>query len=145
MEKWLQYSLVALIFICMIDISKKYVLSRNKIDSDTLVIVSTIVVGIFGIIHYCCSPKNNIKFHNDYKTIICIFMISIFIYAFSICFTRAMKLSTDVTMPVIVISLSTIFTYFISICFLKHTKFNYKILIGILFIVCGICIISIYH
>lgn len=145
MEKWLKYALVALFFICLIDISKKYVLSRNKIDSDSLVIVSTVIVGIFGLIHFCCSSKDNMKFHNDYTTIIGIIIISILIYMFSICFTRAMKLSNDVTMPVLVISLSTIFTYFISILVLKHTKFNYKIFFGLLLIVTGICIISIYR
>ena len=145
MKKWLLYSIFALILVCGIDLGKKYILDLKLIDSDSLVIYTTVLVGFIGLIHFFLNDKCKKVSNCNIKTLIYILIVSCFIYGFSIIFTRSMDLAKDVTFPIIIISLSSIIIYLISsVFFEKSPEFDPRILFGIFITVIGLGIVSYY-
>ena len=145
MKVWLFYSIIALAFVCITDLSKKYILDEKMIDPDNLVIYISLVIGFIAILHLLFDKKcNNPK---KYKPMVLFYivLIAFCIHAFNLCFTRSMNLSNEVTLPAIIISLSVIVIYLVSSLFFKKSpKFNIKIFGGVLITVFGLAIITKY-
>jgi uncharacterized membrane protein len=145
MKKWLLYSLFALFLVCGIDLGKKYILDLKLIDPDSLVIYTTILVGFLGLIHLFLNKKCKKISSCNFKTLMYLFIVSCFIYGFSVVFTRSMDLASDVTFPIIIISLSSVIIYLVSsIFFAKSPDFDPRILFGIAITVLGLGIVSYY-
>lgn len=145
MEKWLYYSLIALVLVCGVDLGKKYILDKDMIDSDSLVVYISIFLGIFATIHFFMDKKCQNPLKCKPKVIMYIIAVSLFIYFFNIMFTRSMNLAKEVTLPVIIISLSAIFIYLVSSLFFeKSPKFNVNIFIGVLLTVVGLGMVTKY-
>ncbi len=144
-SKWFGYSILGIIFVCIVDLGRKYVLDKNMIKVDEMIIYLAIFAGFMGILHYLFDRKCRTPMQIKTKPMIYIFLLAIAVYAFNISFTKSIYYASDVTWPVIMISLSVLFIYLYSSLFFDNsTNFNWKILIGIMFTIVGLGIISIY-
>jgi drug/metabolite transporter (DMT)-like permease len=104
-----------------------------------------VFAGILGLLHYFLDNKCRNPVEIKSTSLFYIFLLAIAVYAFNISFTKSIYYAADVTWPVIVISLSAIFIYlYSSFLFENSPNFNWKILIGIMFTVVGLGIISMY-
>tara|TARA_B100000795_G_scaffold269545_2_gene259254 strand:- start:212 stop:670 length:459 start_codon:yes stop_codon:yes gene_type:complete len=144
-EKWLGYSILGIIFVCIVDLGRKYVLDKNMIRVDEMIIYLAMFAGILGALHYFFDNKCRSPTEIKSKSLFYIFLLAISVYAFNITFTRAIYYASDVTWPVIMISLSAIFIYLYSSLFFDDSPaFDWKIMTGVVMTVVGLCIISIY-
>ena len=50
---WFILAVVCLFLAAFIDLSKKYILDKNIVKPNELVIYTTISIGLFGLIHLC--------------------------------------------------------------------------------------------
>ena len=144
-NKWFGYSILGIMFVCVVDLGRKYVLDKNMIEVDEMIIYLAIFAGILGFLHYMLESKcrNPIKIPN--KSLFYIFLLALSVYAFNISFTRSIYYASDVTWPVIMISLSAIFIYlYSSLYFDDSPDFDWKILLGVVLTVAGLGIISMY-
>ena len=141
--KWFILAVIAMFIVVMIDSSKKYILDKNMIKPNELVIYSTIGIGLFGLMHFFYDKdcRHPIEFNGNMRALLIIF--GILGYLFSITFIHSMKLSPDVTLVALIVSLSVIFIYLISSVFFDSTSdFNMDVFFGLLFVIVGINIIS---
>lgn len=144
-SKWFGYSILGIVFVCIVDLGRKYVLDKNMINVDEMIIYLAVFAGILGLLHYFLDNKCRNPVEIKSKSLFYIFLLAIAVYAFNISFTKSIYYAADVTWPVIVISLSAIFIYlYSSFLFENSPNFNWKILIGIMFTVVGLGIISMY-
>lgn len=145
MEKWLYYSLVALVLVCGVDLGRKYILDKGMIDPDSMVVYISIILGVFATIHFFMDKNCQNPLKCKPKVILYLILVSFFIYFFNLTFTRSMNLAKEVTLPVIIISLSAIFIYLVSSLFFeKSPKFNVNIFIGVLLTVVGLGMVTKY-
>jgi len=144
-SKWFGYSLIGILFVCIVDLGRKYVLDRNMIKVDEMIIYLAIFAGFLGVFHYLFDGKCRNPMQIKFKPMIYIFLLAIAVYAFNISFTKSIFYAADVTWPVIMISLSAIFIYLYSSFFFENSPdFNWKILLGIMLTIIGLGIVSIY-
>jgi hypothetical protein len=144
-SKWFGYSILGIVFVCIVDLGRKYVLDKNMINVDEMIIYLAVFAGILGLLHYFLDNKCRNPVEIKSTSLFYIFLLAIAVYAFNISFTKSIYYAADVTWPVIVISLSAIFIYlYSSFLFENSPNFNWKILIGIMFTVVGLGIISMY-
>jgi len=144
-SKWFGYSILGIVFVCIVDLGRKYVLDKNMINVDEMIIYLAVFAGILGLLHYFLDNKcrNPVEIKSTF--LFYIFLLAMAVYAFNISFTKSIYYAADVTWPVIVISMSAIFIYLYSSFFFENSpNFNWKILIGIMFTVVGLGIISMY-
>mgnify|MGYP005643868747 CR=1 FL=1 len=143
-KPWFYYSLAALFLVCFVDLGQKYVMDRKIITNPNhLVIYLSIFVGFFGFIHFFMDKSCKSPLECDYNLILHIFILAIIGYIFNLLFTRAVKLSPDVTLPVIMLSLSIIFIYIFSSTFFQNSPhFDWSILFGILLTATGLSLIA---
>jgi hypothetical protein len=141
--KWFILAIIAMFIVVMIDSSKKYILDKDMIKPNELVIYSTIGIGLFGLMHffYDRNCRHPIEFNRNMRVLLIIF--GILGYLFSITFIHSIKLSPDVTLVALIVSLSVIFIYLISSVFFDSSNgFNIEVFFGLLFVILGINIIS---
>tara|TARA_Y100001935_G_C17215546_1_gene462397 strand:+ start:549 stop:1007 length:459 start_codon:yes stop_codon:yes gene_type:complete len=144
-SKWFGFSILAIFFVCIVDLGRKYVLDKNMINVDEMIIYLAMFAGILGFFHYVSDKRcrNPSKIPN--KSLVYIFLLALSVYAFNITFTKSIFYASDVTWPVIMISLSAIFIYlYSSLYFEDSPDFDWMILVGISLTVIGLGIISIY-
>ena len=144
-SKWFGYSILGIIFVCVVDLGIKYVLDKNMIKVDEMIIYLAMFAGVLGFLHYMLEKdcRDPIKIPN--KSLFYIFLLAISVYAFNIFFTRSIYYASDVTWPVVMISLSSIFIYlYSSLYFDDSPDFDWKILLGVVLTVAGVGIISMY-
>ena len=141
--KWFILAVMCLFLAAIIDLSKKYILDKNIIKPNEMVIYTTIGIGFFGLIHFfydkkCRSPKKM-----NSKLLLLLLLLGFIGYSFSIAFTHAIKLSPDVTLVGMIVSLNIILLYLVSSIFFETSpKFNFDILFALILIIIGINIIS---
>jgi len=144
-KPWFFYGIFALILVCIVDLGKKYILDKENIRPDELVIYMSITVGLIALIHFFMDRKCRNPLKCKPKILLYIIVVTIFLHFFNIAFTRSTKLASDVTLPAIMVSLSIIFIYlFSSLFFDSSPKFDIKILSGVVLVVVGLCIICKY-
>ena len=140
---WFILAVIAMFIAVIIDSSKKIILDKNMIKPNELVIYSTMGIGLFGLLHFCCDKKCRSPKKFNTKMLSLLIFFGIVGYAFSLVFTHSMKLSPDVTLVAMIVSLNIVFIYLISsIFFEKSPKFNVNVFLGLILIIIGINIIS---
>lgn len=141
--KWFILAVMCLFLAAIIDLSKKYILDKNIIKPNELVIYTTIVIGFFGLIHFFCDKKCRSPKKMNSKLLLLLLLLGFIGYSFSIAFTNAIKLSPDVTLVGMIVSLNIILLYLISSIFFESSpKFNMDVLFALILIIIGINIIS---
>ena len=144
-NKWFGYSLLGIIFVCVVDLGRKYVLDKNMIRVDEMIIYLAIFAGMLGVIHFLVDKKCRYPTQIKSNSLFYIFLLALSVYAFNISFTRSIYYASDVTWPVIMISLSAVFIYlYSSLLFDDSPDFDWKILLGVALTVVGLGIISMY-
>lgn len=144
-KPWFFYGIFALVLVCIVDLGKKYILDKDNIQPDELVIYMSIFVGFIALIHFFIDKKCRNPLRCKPKMLAYIIVVTLFLHLFNITFTRSTKLASDVTLPAIMVSLSIIFIYlFSSIFFDSSPEFDLRILFGVLLVVLGLCIICKY-
>ncbi len=144
-KPWFFYGIFALVFVCIVDLGKKYILDKDNIRPDELVIYMSILIGFIALIHFFMDKKCRNPLKCKPKILAYIIVVTLFLHFFNLAFTRSTKLATDVTLPAIMVSLSIIFIYlFSSIFFDSSPDFDLKILFGVLLVFLGLCIICKY-
>jgi drug/metabolite transporter (DMT)-like permease len=144
-KPWFLYGIFALVIVCIVDLGKKYILDKENIHPDELVIYMSITVGIIASIHLLMDKTCRNPLKCKPKILLYVFVVTMFLHFFNIAFTRSTKLASDVTLPAIMVSLSIIFIYlFSSLFFDSSPKFDIKILSGVVLVVIGLCIICKY-
>ena len=144
-KPWFLYGFFALVLVCIVDLGKKYILDKENIQPDELVIYMSIMIGLIGFIHLLMDKKCKNPLKCKPKILIYVLVVTFFLHFFNINFTRSTKLATDVTLPAIMVSLSIIFIYlFSSLFFDSSPDFDIKILFGVMLVVIGLCIICKY-
>jgi len=144
-NKWFGYSILGIIFVCFVDLGRKYVLDKNMIMVDELIIYLAIFAGVLGTLHFILDRKCRYPREIKPKSLFYVFLLAISVYAFNMSFTRSIYYASDVTWPVIMISLAAIFIYLYSSLFFDDSpEFDWKILVGVLLTVAGLGIISVY-
>lgn len=141
--KWFFLALIAMILAVFIDASKKYILDKNMIKPNELIIYCTILIGIFATCHYFYDKKCRPIYKINKKLLLLLLLIGMCGYFFTIVFVHSIDLAPDVTLPAMIVSLNIILMYLISSIFFEHSpKFNVDVFFGLLLIVFGINIIS---
>ena len=51
-KPWFIYGIFALVLVCFVDLGKKYILDKENIQPDELVIYMSILIGIIATIHF---------------------------------------------------------------------------------------------
>lgn len=144
-KPWFFYGIFALVLVCIVDLGKKYILDKDNIRPDELVIYMSILIGFIALIHFFMDKKCRNPLKCKPKILAYIIVVTLFLHFFNLAFTRSTKLATDVTLPAIMVSLSIIFIYlFSSIFFDSSPDFDLKILFGVLLVFLGLCIICKY-
>jgi len=144
-KPWFFYGIFALVLVCIVDLGKKYILDKDNIQPDELVIYMSIFIGFIALIHFFIDKKCRNPLRCKPKILAYIIVVTLFLHLFNITFTRSTKLASDVTLPAIMVSLSIIFIYlFSSIFFDSSPEFDLRILFGVLLVVLGLCIICKY-
>ena len=144
-KPWFFYGIFALVLVCIVDLGKKYILDKDNIQPDELVIYMSIFIGFIALIHLFIDKKCRNPLRCEPKILAYIIVVTLFLHLFNITFTRSTKLASDVTLPAIMVSLSIIFIYlFSSIFFDSSPEFDLRILFGVLLVVLGLCIICKY-
>jgi uncharacterized membrane protein len=144
-KPWFFYGIFALVFVCIVDLGKKYILDKDNIRPDELVIYMSILIGFIALIHFFMDKKCRNPLKCKPKILAYIIVVTLFLHFFNLAFTRSTKLATDVTLPAIMVSLSIIFIYlFSSIFFDSSPDFDLRILFGVLLVFLGLCIICKY-
>ena len=141
--KWFILAIICLFLAAIIDLSKKYILDKNITTTSEVVIYTTIVVGLFGLLHFFCDKKCRSPKKINSKLLLFLLLLGFLGYCFNIAFTYSMKLSPDVTLVGMIVSLNIIFLYLgSSIFFEASPKFNFDVFFGLILILIGINIIS---
>jgi drug/metabolite transporter (DMT)-like permease len=141
--KWFILAIICLVLVAIIDLSKKYILDKNIINPNEMVIYTTILVGFFGLLHWFCDKKCRPLKKLNSKIFIILITLAFLGYLFALSFTYSTKLSPDVTLVGMIISLNIIFLYvFSSIFFEASPKFNMDVFFALMLIVLGINIIA---
>ena len=144
-KPWFFYGIFALVLVCIVDLGKKYIMDKDNIQPDELVIYMSIFIGFIALINLFIDKKCRNPLRCKPKILAYIIVVTLFLHLFNITFTRSTKLASDVTLPAIMVSLSIIFIYlFSSIFFDSSPEFDLRILFGVLFVVLGLCIICKY-
>ena len=139
-KPWFFYGIFALVFVCIVDLGKKYILDKDNIRPDELVIYMSILIGFIALIHFFMDKKCRNPLKCKPKILAYIIVVTLFLHFFNLAFTRSTKLATDVTLPAIMVSLSIIFIYlFSSIFFDSSPDFDLRILFGVLLVFLGLC------
>ena len=58
-KPWFLYGFFALVLVCIVDLGKKYILDKENIQPDELVIYMSIMIGLIGFIHLLMDKKCN--------------------------------------------------------------------------------------
>jgi len=141
--KWFILAVICMFLVVIIDSSKKFILDKNMIKPNELVIYSTIGIGLFGLIHFFYDKECRPPTEFNTKMLLLLIFFGFIGYAFSLIFIHSMKLSPDVTLVAMIVSLNIIFMYLISSIFFKSSPgFNIGVFVGLFLIVTGINIIS---
>jgi len=144
-KPWFFYGIIALVLVCIIDLGKKYILDKENIKPDELVLYMSMIVGLIAFIHFLMDKTCKNPLNCKPKVLAYILVVTLFLHLFNISFTRSTKLATDVTLPAIMVSLSIIFIYlFSSLFFDSSPDFDIRVLFGVLLVVLGLCIICKY-
>lgn len=140
---WFILAVVCLFLAAFIDLSKKYILDKNIVKPNELVIYTTISIGLFGLIHLCVDKKCRTPKKLSGKTLLLLFLLGLIGYSFSIAFTHSIKFSPDVSLVGMIISLNIILMYLVSSIFFENSpKINLDVFIALLLIIVGINIIA---
>ena len=141
--KWFILAVACLFLAAMIDLSKKYILDKNMIKPNEMVIYVAIIIGLFGLCHYMYDNDCRGIHQMNKKLFLILIIIGLIGYSFTIAFTHAIKLSPDVTLVGMIVSLNIILLYLVSSIFFESSpKFNMDILFALILILIGINIIS---
>tara|TARA_X000000368_G_C23004420_1_gene700468 strand:+ start:448 stop:897 length:450 start_codon:yes stop_codon:yes gene_type:complete len=141
--KWFILAVICLFLVAIIDLSKKYILDKNIINPNEMVIYTTILIGFFGLLHWIYDKKCRPLKKLNAKISIILIILAFLGYLFALSFTYSTKLSPDVTLVGMIISLNIIFLYlFSSLFFEKSPKFNIDVFFALVLIVIGINIIA---
>ena len=144
-KPWFLYGVFALVLVCIVDLGKKFILDKENIKPDELVIYMSMTVGLIALLHFFTDKQCKNPLNCKPKVLIYIFVVTLFLHLFNISFTRSTKLASDVTLPAILVSMSIIFIYlFSSLFFDSSPDFDIRILFGVLLVVCGLGIICKY-
>ena len=141
--KWFILAVACLFLAAMIDLSKKYILDKNMIKPNEMVIYVAIIIGLFGLCHYMYDNDCRGIHQMNKKLFLILIIIGLIGYSFTIAFTHAIKLSPDVTLVGMIVSLNIILLYLVSSIFFESSpKFNMNIFFALILILIGINIIS---
>tara|TARA_B100000795_G_scaffold269545_2_gene259255 strand:- start:731 stop:1180 length:450 start_codon:yes stop_codon:yes gene_type:complete len=141
--EWFVLALFGMLLICIIDLSKKYILDKNIIKTNELVIYSTILVGLIGVFHFLFEKKCRYPNKFDMKILILLFGLAIAAYLFNLAFIRSISLAPDVSLTGMILSLNIVLVYlFSSFFFTSSPGFNIDVFFGLILIVGGINIIA---
>ena len=56
-SKWFGYSILGILFVCIVDLGRKYVLDKNMIQVDEMIIYLAMFAGILGFLHFISDKK----------------------------------------------------------------------------------------
>lgn len=141
--KWFILAVACLFLAAIIDLTKKYILDKDIVKPNEMVIYTTIAIGFFGLIHFFCDKKCRSPKKINSKLLLLLLFLGFIGYSFSIAFTHAIKLSPDVTLVGMIVSLNIILLYLgSSIFFEKSPSFNFDVFFALILIIIGINIIS---
>ena len=116
---------------------------NSKYDNVTFMVISYIIVGLFGLLYVILNFKNkkNILKNCDYLLILYALLFAIVIVFGNIIIQYAFSLSPNISYTHIIINLNIIFTILVSYIFFKE-YINIYCFIGILISLIGIFIIG---
>jgi len=140
---WVIFAIISLICVVFIDLSKKYILDKNIIRPNELIIYSAIFAGFLGLGHFLYDKecRHIVKF--DKTPLIFIILLGVLSYLFNISFIHSLNLAPDASLTGMIVSLNIIFIYLVSsIFFEKSPAFNFTVFFGLLLIIIGINVIG---
>jgi membrane-associated HD superfamily phosphohydrolase len=141
--EWFLLALVGMFLICIIDLSKKYILDKNMIKTNELVIYSAILAGLIGVLHFLFGKKCRSPNKFDVNILILLFGLAIAAYLFNLSFIYSISLAPDVSLTGMILSLNIVLVYlFSSFFFTSSPGFNLDVFFGLIMIVGGINIIA---
>ena len=85
-KPWFFYGIIALVLVCIIDLGKKYILDKENIKPDELVLYMSMTVGLIAFIHFLMDKtcKNPLKCKP--KVLVYILVVTLFLHLFNISF-----------------------------------------------------------
>ena len=96
-SKWFLYSILGIFFVCIVDLGRKYLLDKNHIKVDEMIIYLAIFAGILGFMHFMFDSKCRNPNKISGKSLFYVFLLAVSVYAFNISFTRSIYYASDVT------------------------------------------------
>jgi len=141
--EWFVFALFGMFLICIIDLSKKYILDKKIINTNELVIYSAILGGIIGVCHFLFEKKCRYPNKFDIGILILLVGLAIAAYLFNLTFIHSISLAPDVSLTGIILSLNIILVYLFSSLFFESSPgFNLVVFFGLMLIISGINIIA---
>lgn len=142
MDKWILLAIIGT-FISSFGVILMKCVDNSKYDNVTFMVISYIIVGLFGLLYVILNFKNKktILKNCDYLLILYALLFAIVIVFGNIIIQYAFSLSPNISYTHIIINLNIIFTILVSYIFFKE-YINIYCFIGILISLIGIFIIG---
>ena len=142
MDKWILLAIIGT-FISSFGVILMKCVDNSNYDDVTLMVISYIIVGLFGLLYVILNFKNKKKIlkNCDYLLILYALLFASVIVFGNIIIQYAFSLSPNISYTHIIINLNIIFTILVSYIFFKE-YINIYCFIGILISLIGIFIIG---
>ena len=142
MDKWILLAIIGT-FISSFGVILMKCVYNSKYDNVTFMVISYIIVGLFGLLYVILNFKNKKKIlkNCDYLLILYALLFASVIVFGNIIIQYAFSLSPNISYTHIIINLNIIFTILVSYIFFKE-YINIYCFIGILISLIGIFIIG---
>jgi drug/metabolite transporter (DMT)-like permease len=142
MDKWILLAIIGT-FISSFGVILMKCVDNSKYDNVTFMVISYIIVGLFGLLYVILNFKNKKKIlkNCDYLLILYALLFASVIVFGNIIIQYAFSLSPNISYTHIIINLNIIFTILVSYIFFKE-YINIYCFIGILISLIGIFIIG---
>lgn len=140
-HNWVSIALICTLFSSTGVILMKHI-DNSKYNNIIFIIISYIVVGIFGILYliYDLQNKKEVLKNCDYKLILYSFIFACIIIVGNIIIQYAFSISPNISYTHLIINLNIIFTIIASYILFKQ-NINFYCLLGIIISLIGILII----
>jgi len=142
MDKWILFAIIGT-FISSLGVILMKCVDNSKYDNVTFMVISYIIVGLFGLLYVILNFKNkkNILKKCDYLLILYALLFACVIVIGNIVIQYAFSLSPNISYTHMIVNLNIIFTIIVSYIFFKE-YINIYCFIGILISLIGIFIIG---
>ena len=142
MDKWILFAIIGT-FISSLGVILMKCVDNSKYDNVTFMVISYIIVGLFGLLYVILNFKNkkNILKKCDYLLILYALLFACVIVIGNIVIQYAFSLSPNISYTHMIVNLNIIFTILVSYIFFKE-YINIYCFIGILISLIGIFIIG---